>query len=279
MKATIVAVQAVEVPKMGFLSKTDPYLVLGISSSTAEYRTNIAENTLTPVWNQQFEFNIADINNDLIKVQLKDWDNIDQHKVISHCQISLRSIPIGVTNDLWFSMVPLVDKPTGGRVRLLITITNLNDPYANGPVSSFTTVHPSQVQGHYPGTVKVQYRQVTAYPPTTQPPSFYSYPQQPMSPVYIQPASNPYTDSPLSEQGYSPQYQPYPHPQYQHSPQPELPPQPQYIPPPQPYPQQMAPQAYINGCPVQITVRKAPRPPQPRGPKKVADWFVYPGSR
>lgn len=265
MKATVVAIQAIDIPKMGFLSKTDPYLVMSISSSQTEYRTNIVEDSLSPIWNQVFEFNITDLNTDIIKVQLKDFDSIDQQKIISYCMIPLRSIPYGTKNDMWFNMIPCVDKPQGGRVRLIISIQNIYNPIQNN-VSNEKYVQTEQHQIYsYP--LHEQYSSIPVFVPPT-----HSYSSYPVQTQYVQPVPNPYIDE-LHDHRQSAPLSPH---------IPTITPQSPQTPPPQPFQYNSGagvPYKY-GGTPMAITVKRAPKlKPPAKGPKKVADWFVYPGQR
>lgn len=185
MKLSVVAVQATDIPKMGFLTKTDPYLVMRLSSAPQEFRTNYIENTLNPVWNQRFEFTVNDRDTDQVIVVLKDWDTVDQHKIISKLLIPLRTIPIDKTNDMWFDMIPCTDKATGGRIRLLIQLTSgIKQPQA------YQQPRPQLQIRIQPAMQQMQpvqrFRQTTTYLPYGIQPRAMPPPMPPRQPQYIQ---------------------------------------------------------------------------------------------
>lgn len=251
MKVIVVAIQATDIPKMGFLSKADPYLVMKISSDPAEYRTKFCDDTLAPVWNQRFDFNIINQNADYLIIQLKDWNTVDQHKIISRIEIPLRTIPVGKTNDMWFDMIPCIDKPKGGKIRLLIEITdgqNHRPPVQRPP--------PPQMQQPQPHFAPPQFRPPPMQfgPPPQQPPmQFYGY--QPQWQGYEQ-------RPPMNPHGFAMQHPPM------------GPMQPMYPPMMPPSPQPGVPM----GAPF---IRPAPNPyaappsPQPEIPQKNQAWFGY----
>ena len=188
MKLTVVAIQAKDIPKMGFLTKADPYLVMRLSSSPQEFRTNYIENTLNPIWNQRFDFTINDQSTDVLIVQMKDWDTVDQHKIISRLEIPLRTLPTGQQHDMWFDMIPCTDKNFGGRVRLLIlismpTINQQPGIYGNPraiPPPAPPGYHGYNAAGQIPQTYQMR-SGFNGYPGSVAgvSPHYYGYPQQP----------------------------------------------------------------------------------------------------
>ena len=207
MQLSCIALQATNVPKMGFLTKADPYLVIKLSSSNSEYRTNHCENTLTPVWNQRFEFMINDISTDLLVIHMKDWDSVDQHKNISRLEIPVRTIPINQTTELWYEMVPCVDKPSGGRLRLVLQISPIHRNPPPPPVAPYPVYPQAPPQPvYYPPPYPQPY-------PPQYPPQYAPHHYQPIKPQEASHQPRVYGVPPV---------QAYPMPQYQ---MPQYPPQ------------------------------------------------------
>lgn len=247
---TVVAIQATDIPKMGFLSKTDPYLVMKISSDAAEYRTKYCDDTLAPVWNQRFDFNIINLGADYLIIQLKDWNTVDQHKIISRLEVPLRTIPVGRMNDIWFDMIPCIDKPKGGKIRLLIEITdtyNQRPPVQRPPFNNQPP--PPQPQPVY------------APPPFRPPMNF-----PPPSPQQVQ-----YAYFPPQRPEYG-QYPPMPPPMFVV----QAPMAPQMGPPVMPSPRPMPPQMnqYVRPEPNPYAMQAEAGQNAP--PKNFA-WFNHPG--
>ena len=98
----IYALEAINIPKMDLMSKTDPYVVFRFEKDTIGTRTKYLEDTLTPQWNQLIDLIITDINEDLI---IEIWDkNIKFDKMICSTKLNIKKYLNGEPEFLWIKI-------------------------------------------------------------------------------------------------------------------------------------------------------------------------------
>ena len=84
----IYALEAVNIPKMDLMSKTDPYVVFRFEKDIIGARTKYLEDTLTPQWNELVNLIIPDESEDLI---IEIWDkNVKKDKMICSTKLSIK---------------------------------------------------------------------------------------------------------------------------------------------------------------------------------------------
>ena len=84
----IYAIEALNIPKMDLMSKTDPYVVFRFEKDLIGNRTRVLDDTLTPQWYELVNLIITDPNEDLI---IEIWDkNIKKDKMICSTQLSIK---------------------------------------------------------------------------------------------------------------------------------------------------------------------------------------------
>lgn len=119
MELNIKVIEATEVPKMDTIGKSDPYVVMTLSTSSQKWKTKVQKNTDKPVWNQEFKLPITTTMDEILTVEMwdKDVSNDDQ---ISTVRIQVNKIPVGKVNDSWYTMHPVKGVKTGGKLRLVV---------------------------------------------------------------------------------------------------------------------------------------------------------------
>ncbi|CAJ1032690.1 C2 domain containing protein, putative [Leishmania shawi] len=89
------------------VGKPDPYVKIKVGDkkkSQIRYKTRVAENTLYPVWNELFKFQVADYDSTQVLFEL--WnDNVIVDDLLGHYSLSLNGLTRGVVLDTWVILV------------------------------------------------------------------------------------------------------------------------------------------------------------------------------
>jgi hypothetical protein len=84
----VYVLEAINIPKMDLMSKTDPYVILRFERDLIGVRTKVLDDTLTPQWNELVNLIITDINEDLI---IEIWDkNVKKDKMICSSKLNIK---------------------------------------------------------------------------------------------------------------------------------------------------------------------------------------------
>ena len=84
----IYALEAIDIPKMDLMSKTDPYVIFRFEKDAIGVRTKYLEDTLTPQWNELVNLIIQDESEDLI---IEIWDkNVKKDRMICSTKLSIK---------------------------------------------------------------------------------------------------------------------------------------------------------------------------------------------
>ena len=84
----IYALEAIDIPKMDLMSKTDPYVIFRFEKDAIGVRTKYLEDTLTPQWNELVNLIIQDESEDLI---IEIWDkNVKKDRIICSTKLSIK---------------------------------------------------------------------------------------------------------------------------------------------------------------------------------------------
>ncbi|KAH0789298.1 C2 domain containing protein [Histomonas meleagridis] len=73
MQLHLRVLEALDIAKMD-ISKSDPYCVINVSCSNDTRKTRVIENSLKPMWNEEFHFNIPSPANTTLKILMRDED-------------------------------------------------------------------------------------------------------------------------------------------------------------------------------------------------------------
>jgi hypothetical protein len=127
-------VEACNIPRTDFLSPSDLYMTLHLSTTSAFQATQVIERTQRPIWNQQFHFAIptgraADASLTCI---VKNHSGLGFDPEVVRAVIPLGDLALFQISDMWFFQesgtpgAPLPAQP--GRVRLVLQIAPAGHP-------------------------------------------------------------------------------------------------------------------------------------------------------
>ena len=203
LQLNIRVVEAKELAKMDTFGSSDPYCLLQISGSSQIQKTKVVKNSLTPSFNQEFQFPISDIRATL-HILVKDEDAGSSDDVMAKLELALSSLPVGQVTDQWYPMRPAPGVSKGGDIHLVLHLAH------HGDTPFVPKMQPQMQQNMYPQQPMMQPQmQPNMYPqqPMMQPqmqPNM--YPQQPMMQPQMQP--NMYPQQPMMQPGMQPMMQP-----------------------------------------------------------------------
>jgi Ca2+-dependent lipid-binding protein len=110
---------------MDTLGKSDPYVML--SSNGERFQTSVKENTVAPRWDEDFHLRVPDPRNNLVKIQLRDYDVVSDDD-ISTCELQTGILPFGVVLDTWIELTPSAKVKKGGKLHLLLQVQTASKP-------------------------------------------------------------------------------------------------------------------------------------------------------
>ena len=125
MKVNLKVIEAKNIPIVDVRGTCDGYCKIKFGQQKAQTRT--IDNSLTPHWRQQFSFDILDIQEDFLFIQLYDHDTLDKDDLISDLEIQTKQLKPGVIIDKWYTMNPII-KDKIPEIHLLIHIAQEKDP-------------------------------------------------------------------------------------------------------------------------------------------------------
>ena len=131
MKLNLKVIEAKNLPIVDVKGTCDGYCKIQFAKQKAQTRT--IDNSLTPLWRQDFFFDILDIEEDNLFIQLYDYDKIGKHDLISDLTIKTKSLQPGKVIDKWYTMNPII-KGNIPEIHLLIHIGEVKDtPFIDKP--------------------------------------------------------------------------------------------------------------------------------------------------
>ena len=228
-------IEARGLPKMDTISKTDPYCLLYSTQSPKKQRSRTRSNTHTPVWNENFHFDVFNPAQDQLFIDLFDED-VFFDDPFARFSLSMSTLQLGKIVDMWYDLLPVKRIKKAGKIHLLLHLALATDTPFIMSVNAPPPMMPA------PQYIPPPQQPYPAYPQAAPMPAYIV--QQPQ-PVYVHP-------QPIMPQ---PQPQPMmyaqPAPQMMYSPQPMMPqqqpmmyarppqaqvlyPQPSTVPPPPP---------------------------------------------
>ncbi|BDA48413.1 Synaptotagmin-2 [Coccomyxa sp. Obi] len=113
--------EAEHVPKMDVLSKSDPYVKLGVRSSRMS-RSQVIDNDLNPKWNEDFKLLVHEPEHQALRLELYDYDAMDNDDLIGEAKIDVKELENQEERDLWLEIKDIVPekgshKGLGGKLR------------------------------------------------------------------------------------------------------------------------------------------------------------------
>ncbi|KAH0796506.1 C2 domain containing protein [Histomonas meleagridis] len=116
--------EAMDIPKVDTLGKTDPYCVFGFVEDLKKKRTSVKDNTLSPQWFEKQKVIVTNSEKDIFKLVLKDQGV--KNTEVSSLEIPLSSLEFGHVTDKWYDLVPCKSYKNGGKIRLILHHDNPN---------------------------------------------------------------------------------------------------------------------------------------------------------
>ena len=88
-----------EIPVADATGLSDPFCILELVNRNDKRKTLIRKQTLTPVWNQEFQFKILSYNNDVFCLSLFDYDKYSKNDLLGKWDIPIKNMKLGVVED------------------------------------------------------------------------------------------------------------------------------------------------------------------------------------
>lgn len=140
------AVEAKGIPKMDVIGKADPYLSLRLSSSSTQYKTKVVKKCYEPVWNEEFHIKVNPASDEVLHLELYDWDKVSNDDLISTRDFEIAAFVPGKVSDIWttFFKAPKVKKP--GKVHLVFHLANEGDtPFVEKLIADCSVQMPQSI--------------------------------------------------------------------------------------------------------------------------------------
>ena len=99
---------------------SDPFCILELKDRKEKKKTLIRKQTLTPVWNQTFQFKILSYNTDVFILTLFDYDKFSKNDFLGRWQINIRDLKPGIVKDTEIN--------AGGKINVKYQLACSNQP-------------------------------------------------------------------------------------------------------------------------------------------------------
>ena len=137
MKVNLKIVEAKNIPIADIDGTCDGYCKIQFGKQKAQ--TRIIDNSLTPRWRQEFSFDILDIQQDYLFIQLYDYDKIGKDDCIANLEIYTQKLEPGIIIDKWYTMNPII-KDKIPEIHIVIHIGQEKDkPFVSNPFKILVT--------------------------------------------------------------------------------------------------------------------------------------------
>lgn len=125
-------VRALNLLKMDFLGKSDPYVKLSVSGEgLPSKKTSIKMSNLNPEWNEQFKFIVKDPATQVLQMHVYDWEKVKMHDKLGMQVIPLSSLTPCETKEFTLDLLKnlSLNDPQNKRNRGKITVELTFDPF------------------------------------------------------------------------------------------------------------------------------------------------------
>ena len=119
MELHVKAVEANGVPVMDNVGKSDPYLVLKLSTTSQTWKTKWIKNTYDPVWNQEFHLPITSGLTDELTIECWDHD-VGKDDFICSMKFTVKDLPVGVVTDQCYQFQGKKGITNPGKYRIVL---------------------------------------------------------------------------------------------------------------------------------------------------------------
>ncbi|KAK9861272.1 hypothetical protein WJX84_001563 [Apatococcus fuscideae] len=95
--------EATNVPQMDWFNPSDPYVTL-FTRPKHKFKTQVKENTLHPVWNEDFRCLVHVPEQQQLTCVLYDYDTLGQPDVIGDAHLNIRDLKLNEKQDIWLDV-------------------------------------------------------------------------------------------------------------------------------------------------------------------------------
>ena len=88
-----------QIPAADSSGLTDPYCTLELLNRKDKKKTSIKKQTLTPVWNQEFQFKICSFNTDVLILSLFDYDKYSKNDLLGEWRKPIKEMRTGIVTE------------------------------------------------------------------------------------------------------------------------------------------------------------------------------------
>ena len=116
---TVCVVEAKNLPQMDLIGTSDPFCVIGLVGDAKPQKTQVVEDSVTPVWNEVFKFECE--SETTLDIGIWDSDPLGTDQKMSSLLLPIRAENYEI--DEWFEMHPETDVKINGTIRLAVKVT------------------------------------------------------------------------------------------------------------------------------------------------------------
>ncbi|CAN6481278.1 unnamed protein product [Victoria cruziana] len=125
-------VGATKLKKKDFMGKSDPYVRLKLTEDRlSSKKTTVKRSNLEPVWNEEFNFVVKDLETQTLELDVYDWEQVGKHDKMGMNMVPLKDLlpdePKTLTLDLLKNMDP--SDPQNEKSRGQITLGVVYKPF------------------------------------------------------------------------------------------------------------------------------------------------------
>lgn len=114
----VCVVEAKNLPQMDLIGTSDPFCVIGLAGDERPRQTKVVEDSVTPVWNENFKFECE--NDATLDICIWDSDPLGTDQKMSSLAVPIRAEDYEF--DEWFEMHPETDVKINGMIRLAVRV-------------------------------------------------------------------------------------------------------------------------------------------------------------
>lgn len=121
MLVKVDVVEARGLARMDVLSRSDPFCKVSVTTNPHFYKTKVIKNSLSPEWNDSFQWHVKDYRRASLEIEMFDWNEIQKNAEMARVSIPLTKAKNGKIDE-WFGMTPVEGVVKGGEIHLVISM-------------------------------------------------------------------------------------------------------------------------------------------------------------